>query len=308
MAVLGAWLGGLWRVCRAPWLVAIVYVLLLIVTLPLSARLHLELPEPARPFAVEPGAGPVPDFDWLDEVTANKRSLLGELTPAVIGVAAPLSNIDRLLDGDAPMFALLAGGVMLVAWAFLWGGVIATVATPRRPFFKACQESFSDVLAVNIGGLVLAVAIYGALRAILFTTVWPFVDGAAESTMLAWRIVLTIVPLIALTAVTLVFDYARIALVLGDATIPVAIGIGAKFVRANAIAVAVLTLCSVALFVALLVAYGAFEFIPGGSVPTLQRLLVLGQAYIAARIVLRLWNASAQVALFERFRTREARD
>jgi hypothetical protein len=55
-------------------------------------------------------------------------------------------------------------------------------------------------------------------------------------------------------------------------------------------------------------AYAAFEFIPGGSVPTVRRIIELGQVYIVIRIVLRLWNASAQVALFERLRALETRD
>jgi len=300
MAALNAWFTGAWRVCRSPWLPAIVYLLLLIVTVPLGALVHYELPEPPRPFAVEPGAGPIPDLDWLDQVTANKRSLLGSLTPAVVGVAAPLTNIDRLLDGQVPTFALLVSGVMLLAWAWLWGGIIANAASPPRRFLKACNRSFIDVLSLNFGGVVLAVLVYGVLRAALFATIWPLVNGQTEFAMLIWRLMLTIVPLLALVVVSVVFDYARIALVLGDVTVPAAIGIGATFVRANPWPVALLVTLSVGLFTTLLAAYAAFEFIPGGSVPTVRRIIELGQLFIIVRIVLRLWNASAQVALFER--------
>lgn len=308
MAAISAWLIGGWRLWRAPWLPVMIYLLLLIVTVPLGILLHQELPEPARPFAVEPGAGPIPDLDWLDEVTAHKRSLLGELTPAVIGVAAPLSNIDRLLDGDTPAFALLVSGVMLLAWAWLWGGIIAKAASPPRRFLKACNGSFIDVLSLNFGGLVLALLVYALLRAVLFAFIWPLVDGGPERTMLIWRAVLTLLPLLALVVVTVVVDYARIALVLNDVAVPVAIGMGATFVRANPWAVALLVLVSTLLAVALLTAYAAFEFIPGGSVPTVRRIIELGQIYILARIVLRLWNASAQVALFEKLSASETRD
>lgn len=309
MTPIRAWMIGLWRVCRAPWLVGLVYVLLLVVTLPPAITLHLSLPEPARPFAIEPGAGPIPDYDWLDEVTSHKRSLLGELTPAVIGVAAPLSNIDRLLEGNVPMFSLLAAGVLFVSWAWLWGGVIATTSVPRRRFFKACNDSFSDVLSLNIAGAVLALLVYAVLRTVLFAVVWPLVDSGTEPQLLAWRSLLTVVPLIALAVVTVVFDYARIVLVLlDDVTVPVAIGIGARFVRAHAWQVALLVVLSVALLTAVLIVYGAFEFIPGGSVPTVRRIIELGQAYVIARIALRLWNASAQVVLFEQLRPVESRE
>jgi hypothetical protein len=306
MVALTAWVVGLWRVCRAPWILAIVYVLLLLVTMPIAARMHLELPEPSRPFAVEPGAGPIPDFDWLDEVTANKRSLLGELVPSVIGVAAPLSNIDALLDGRTPLFALLVSGVMLIAWAWLWGGIIANAATPRRRFFKACQDSFSAVLALNIAGLVLALLAYWIIHGILFGLIWPLVDDSSEPIQLIWRTLFTLITLIGVATVAAVFDYARISLVLLGVKIPEAIGVGTRFVRAHLMSVGLLVVLTVMLFGGLLAVYAAFEFIPGGSVPTLGRIVVLGQAYIAARIVLRLWNASAQVVLFERIRIREA--
>jgi hypothetical protein len=308
MAAINAWFIGGWRLCRTPWLPVLVYLLLLLVTVPLGILLHQELPEPPRPFTVEPGAGPIPDLDWLDEVTANKRSLLGELTPAVIGVAAPLSNFDRLLDGETPTFALLVSGVMLLAWAWLWGGIIARAASPPGRFLKACNRSFIDVLSLNFGGLVLALLLYGLLRVVLFSVIWPLVDGRTELTMLVWRAVLTLVPVLALVVVTVVLDYARIALVLDDVTIPVAIGLGAKFVRANPWAVGLLVLISMALTAGLITAYAAFEFIPGGSVPTVRRIIELGQIYILARIVLRLWHASSQVALLERLRTTVARD
>ncbi|HWI20782.1 MAG TPA: hypothetical protein VNT81_23670 [Vicinamibacterales bacterium] len=308
MAAISALITGGWRVCRTPWLPAMVYLLLLLVTVPLGILVHLELPEPSRPFAVEPGAGPIPDLDWLDEVTAHKRSLLGALTPAVIGVAAPLSNIDRLLEGDTPTFALLVSGVMLLAWAWLWGGIIARVSSPPGKFLKACNSSFIDVLSLNFGGLVLALLVYGLLRLVLFSVIWPLVDEGQESTLLIWRVVLTLLPLFALVGVTVVFDYARIALVLNEVTVPAAIGMGAKFVRAYPWSVALLVLVSTLLAVGLLTAYAAFEFIPGGSVPTVRRIIELGQLYILARIVLRLWNASAQVALFEKLGTSETRN
>jgi len=54
------------------------------------------------------------------------------------------------------------------------------------------------------------------------------------------------------------------------------------------------------LLAGLLAGYGAFEFIPGGSVPKLDRIILIGQAYIVARVALRLLNAAAQVALYRR--------
>ena len=81
---------------------------------------------------------------------------------------------------------------------------------------------------------------------------------------------------------------------------PEAIRIGAATVRSNAIAVIALIAISGLLLAGLLAGYGAFEFIPGGSVPKLGRIILVGQAYIVARVALRLLNAAAQVALYQR--------
>jgi hypothetical protein len=54
------------------------------------------------------------------------------------------------------------------------------------------------------------------------------------------------------------------------------------------------------LFAALVAAYGATEFVPGGSVPRLSKVILIGQAYLFARIVLRLAGIGAQVSVWER--------
>jgi hypothetical protein len=141
MIAIASWFSGLWRLCASPWIVLIAYALLLAITLPLGAILHRELPPPSRPVVIEPGAGPVPDYDWLDEVTAHKRGLLGTLTPAVIGVAAPFDNLDRFASARAiPDFAIAMSGALLIGWAWLWGGVISRFAGARQRFFPLAAD------------------------------------------------------------------------------------------------------------------------------------------------------------------------
>jgi len=60
MIAIGAWFGGLWRVARAPWIAALAYAVLLVMTVPLGLILHRDLPPPSQPLVVEPGAGPAP--------------------------------------------------------------------------------------------------------------------------------------------------------------------------------------------------------------------------------------------------------
>ena len=306
MMVLGAWVVGLWRVCRSAWLVPAAYVVLVVATVPLGLVLHYDLPQPAAPSVVEPGAGPVPDFDWLDDVTANKRSLVGALTPEVIGVAAPFANLDQFLDGRAPLFSVLVSAAMLTVWAWLWGGVLARLGGSSKPFVTSCQQSFSDLLAISVASVVSAVVVSGILRVVLFLIVQALAAGRAESTLFVARLVATAVMVGVVALLTLVFDYARIAVVLDDVSLKAGLVRGLRTVKAYPLSVLALVVLFGGAFAALLAVYAAFEFIPGGSVPTVTRIIVLGQAYIVARIILRLWNAGAQVELYRRCANRAA--
>ena len=309
MIAIAAWFGGVWRVVRSPWLVAFAYVLLLVATVPLGLLLHRDLPPSSQPTVVEPGAGPAPNVDWLEEVTAGRGGLLGTLSPTVVGVAAPLDNLDRLLDArHPPLFAVALAAVSLIVWSWLWGGIISLAASTRRRFFAACAHSFTSILKVSVIGVGAAIVLYLTLHPLLFRVVWPAVTaGASERIAFAWRVALVLPFVVTLTLSTLIADYARISIVLNDSLpIGAAIRNALAIVRHNAIAVLVLVVLSAVLLAGLLVVYGAFEFIPGGSVPTLGRVILLGQAFVVTRLVLRCVNAAAQVLLYQRITRRAA--
>ncbi|MFM8532314.1 MAG: hypothetical protein ACKOEC_01765, partial [Acidimicrobiia bacterium] len=131
-------------------------------------------------------------------------------------------------------------------------------------------------------------------------------DSPSEQTVRVLRARATARLIGAVATVTLIFDYARISAVLDDVSLRTALERGARTVRHHPAAAMSLVLLSASLFGALLGGYAAFEFIPGGSVPTVRRIIVLGEAYVMARIGVRLWNAAAQVALYERLVSRRA--
>lgn len=309
MIAIGAWFAGLWRVCRSPWMAALAYAALLAMTAPLGLFLHRELPAPSQPAVVEPGAGPVPNLDFLDEVTAGRGGLLGTLSPVMVGVAAPIDNLDRLLDRRMPPpFTIALSGASLIVWAWLWGGILSRVAGAPRRFLAACSHAFAPILTVSLAGVLTAMALFVTLHPLLFELFLPAVtSGASERAAFVWRVAVTIPFVVVLTLITLVADYARISIVLNDAaSMRGAIASALKIIRGNLLAVSILVTISAVLLAGLLLVYGAFEFIPGGSVPTLGRVILLGQAFILTRIVLRLVNAAAQVVLYQRVRRREA--
>ena len=310
MIAIAAWFGGLWRVVRAPWIAALAYAALLVLTVPFGLILHRDLPPPSQSLVVEPGAGPAPNLDWLDEVTTGHGGLVGSLAPTVVGVAAPLENLDRLLEGrPPPPFAIALSAISMMVWAWLWGGILSRYSGEGRPFLRACRRWFMPMLQLNAAGVLAAIALFLTVQPLLFDLAWPaLTSGASERAAFAFRVALAVPFIVMLTLTTLIADYARIALVLTDTTSARgAIADAIAVIRANLIAVLILVVAAAVLYAGLLVTYGAFEFIPGGSVPTLGRVILIGQAFIVTRIVLRLVNAAAQVALSQRIRLRAAR-
>ena len=309
MIAIGAWFGGLWRVARAPWIVALAYAVLLVMTVPLGLILHRDLPPPSQPLAVEPGAGPAPNLDWLEELTTGRGGLIGSLAPAVVGVAAPLDNLDRLLDHRRPpLFAISLSAISMIVWAWLWGGIIARYSGASRPFVASCGRCFAPIVKVSAAGVFAAIALYLTVQPLLFDLAWPaLAAGGSERAAFFWRVALAVPFIALLTLTTLIADYARISLVLNEASsVGDALVDAIRILRAHSIAVAMLVGVAAVLLAGLLVTYGAFEFIPGGSVPTLGRVILIGQGFIVTRIILRLVNAAAQVALYQRIRLRAA--
>lgn len=302
MMAIRAWFIGWWRVCRSPWMPITAYVVTLVLAVPLGVGLHRDLPSPAVPVAVEPGAGPAPNLDWLEEVTAGRGGLTGSMAPTMIGVAAPLANLDQLLDGRRPpLFVAALTLISMMAWSWLWGGIVARFANAPRGFIAACRRTFVPILTLSLVAVGLVAILFLTLRPLLFDVALPaLTKNAAESTVFAWRLAFAII-LVAVVAVTTVTaDYARVALVVGDAdSILDAMTRAARLIRTDALAVALVLMLSTGFLVALLIVYGAFEFIPGGSVPTLTRVIVIGQAFIFGRILLRLANAAAQTRLYQ---------
>lgn len=309
MMAIRAWFTGCWRICRSPWITVVAYLLTLLLTVPLGLVLYRDLPSPSVPVAVEPGAGPAPNLDWLEEVTNGLDGLAATLAPTVIGVAAPLSNFDRFLAGSRPpLFVVVLTLTSMLVWAFLWGGIVSRIADSPSRFLAACRRTFVPIVLLSLISISLATILFMTLRPLLFDLALPALTRAAgERTMFVWRSAFTLLFVAVLAASTLIADYARISLVL-DRSISVgrAVVRATDTVRANWIAVSVLLILSSGSLVALLTAYGAFEFIPGGSVPRLTRVIVIGQAFIFGRILLRLVNAGAQTVLYQDVRRRAA--
>lgn len=300
---------GLWQVLRAPLLVAIVVVMTMAAAAPFGAILGSQLQQSlANQPPIALGSGEI-DADWWAEFRAHAEGLAATFTPAVIGFAAPLDNLSALLDGDRRPLAL-AGPVALTAliWAWLWGGILHRFNLGRgvspREFVSAAFAHTPRFVVISAAAAVAQLVLYLTFHPLLFGPVFNALVANIDSERTAFfiRVVLYVVFGIPLVLVALAADYTRVGLV---ATGPIRLrdpfGDGVGFIKRNLGAVLMLYLLTGMLFVALIVFYGTGD-IYGGSRVGGWRGVLIGQAYIVARLVIRLTFAASEMQLFKSLR------
>lgn len=246
-------------------------------------------------------------WDWWQEFLARTRGLGATFVPSIIGFAAPLRNLSDLADAAGPtpaVSALLA--VYLVAWLFVSGGLIDRFARARRVgaygFFGACGACWSRLLRLAV--------LAGAAHALLFGVVhgWLLEDlyGALTRETIverrAFAVRLGCYALFAalVASVDILFEYAKVRTVVEDRrSVLGALAAAARFLRRHpggAIALYGINLAALAAVLAVyaLVAPGA-----GGLAWGLWGGFLVGQAYILARLWVKLVALASQVAFFQ---------
>jgi hypothetical protein len=200
---------------------------------------------------------------------------------------------------------IAAAAAYALCWTWLWGGVIFRLRAARNAgltaFVGEATRHMPRMIVVSLIGLVAYAVLFLALHPLLFGPVFRAVSAdGLERTAFFWRLSLAAIFGVVLVLVAQVLDFARVSIVFGRPGLIGAVGRGFRFVRRRPLIVLSLAAINGLLFAALVFAYGATEFVPGGSVPRLSRVILVGQAYLLARIVLRLAGIGAQVSVWER--------
>ena len=305
-----AWTDGIRQVAKAPLLVLLTVIVTVAVAAPFAIVLGSELREALAdqpPIAL--GSTEI-DADWWNEFRAHAGGLAATFTPTVLGFAAPLDNLSAIADGTrrpAVLIVPIASGVL--AWAVLWG-----VALQR--FDRRRGLSVSEAVSAAFGYfprfmLISAVAtaaqllVYVILHPLLFGVIYRSVisEGTPESGAFAYRVVFYALFAIPVVAISLAADYARIASVVTKAPGGAApIGAGVQFVGRHWRTVAGLYLFNAVTFAIVMIGYGVIDF-AGGARVTGWRGVVIGQAFIVARLAIRLVAGASSLELFKRLRT-----
>lgn len=299
MTAFRAVVSGLGQVLRAPFTLAAVLALTATTVAPfglvMGSRLQAALNDQPP---VMLGSEEI-DADWWLEFRRHARGLDATFTPAIIGFAAPLSNVSAVLDGRPQGWIMAAPIAVAVAtWAFIWGWTIERFRTggsrSASALMRAGFRTWARFVAISATAAIAQLVLYFTIHPLLFGPVFSALTGsmARERDAFLVRVLLYGIFGAFLAAVSMIADYSRIAAAFGRTP-------GAAFVRRWWPSAAALFVILTAVLGAVLLAYGVGEAY-GGSRVAGWRGVAIGQGFIIFRLALRLVAIASEVRLYER--------
>ena len=298
-----AFLDGLMRVKRAPWLVIGLWLSTLLLALPLSLALHAMLGEHLGSSMAAQAAAEGLSFDWWNEFLAQTTGVGKTFVPAILGFAAILQNLSGVADASGPPSPVVWVVVaQLLLSTFLLGGLLDRLARDRAigagAFFAACGVYVFRFLRLSVMALAVYAFLFIIVHGWLFDRLYPrlITELTVERTAFFYRLGLYAVFGALVLFTNLVFDYAKVRAVVEDRRSMIgALSAGFRFVRRNPGATVGLYGVNSLAFVAVLSAY--YLVAPGAAADA--RAFAIGQVFIVFRVTVRLQFAASQTALFQ---------
>jgi hypothetical protein len=306
MTVSAAWSDGWRRALRAPWIIIGVWLMTVLLALPLALTLRGMLAEHlGASMAAETAAASV-NFDWWNEFLAQAAGIGQTFVPAILGFAAVVKNLSSIADAsELPTVIASVVTAHIVVSVFLMGGVLDRLSRDRATgsygFFSACGVFFFRFLRLGILAAAVYWVLFNWLHPLLFDTVFTELthDLTVERTAFFYRVVLYLVFAVLLVTVNVLFDYAKIRMVVEDRRSAIgALNAAVRFIARQPGAAFGLYLLNTLVFAGLLALYAlAAPGASGGIVAVVA--LFIGQLYIVLRVIVRLTFAASQIALFQ---------
>jgi hypothetical protein len=299
---------GLRRVSAAPAILASTWLVTGLVAARPAAFLYRAIEQDLGASMAAASAADGVNTWWWQEFVNRHRVFADTFHPFIVGFGAVLTNVSMFLSGSFPGTGFLAPAVAyLVIWLFLIGGVLDRYARQRRigvhGFFAAAGVFFFRFLRLAVLAAVVWTIVFGPIRQLLFDWIYPWItrDLAVERIAFAWYTTLTLIYGFVVALVMVVFDYAKVRAVVEDRRSMIgALVAGARFVRHNAPAAAGVFALNGLLFGLLLLAYAVLApGATGGSTPRLVSAVIITQAYVLARLFVKLSFYASAVALFQ---------
>lgn len=300
---------GVGRVLAAPFVVAVAWAANLLVALPAAVVVGESLRGSIGKSEMGERLLAGFDFGWHGETMAEADALLETFEPDRLVGGGWLVNLDGWWGGQMfkqPAPVLAFGALFALVWILLSGGVLTHFHRPPRRF------SLAGFLGDG-GGFFFRFLRLALLSAPLYYGVFRFgrwlfsrieratTDLTVERTLLIYYLLAAALVVALVVTVKMCFDYAKVAMVVGErrsALLAVFSGLGFVLRRPFATygLVALFGLAGVALLTAReLVAPGVGQ----GSWLGILAVFALGQAFLLARLVLRLGLLAGELTLYE---------
>jgi len=306
MRPIDAWRAGLGRVRRAPALLAAGWVLTIVVAAPAAWAVGTAIREHLGDSLAAVEAAESVNYDWWQEFTSQASGPAATFGLNIMGFAAPLGNLAGFADAAAlpPGVAATVLGFLLLQ-VFVTGGIIDRYARDTRlgpyGFLAACGASFFRLLRLGVAAL----AVYW----LLFALVRPAIDAAqrvltrdltVERQAFAVYAILTVAVLLVVAGVNLVFDFAKVRVVVEDRRSAIgALASGLRFVARQPAAAAGLYAINVLVFAAVLGLYAIVAPSAAVSGWALVWALFVMQLFVVARLWARLVFVASETVLFQ---------
>ena len=308
MSPLHAWRDGIRRVASAPLLLIGVWVMTTLVSLPLTLAMRTEIASHLGNSLAADAAARGMNYEWMQEFAGQATGLGTTFRPTIVGFAAVLDNLSAYMDNVRRPAAIAgASGAYALLWVLCSGGIIDRYAHGRAArgtgFVSSCGRFFFRFLRLAVVTLVVYGLLFGVLHPWMFNTVYPrLVRGVdLERTAFMIRAGLYLIFGLLLAAANVVFDYAKVRVVVEDRrSVLVALATSFRFIRGNPAAALGVYLLNVMLFALTLAAYAFIAPSAGGIGIMVWAGFVIGQAYIAGRLCVRLLFLASETALFQR--------
>jgi hypothetical protein len=240
------------------------------------------------------------DLAWFSEFEANARGLETTFGPSLSGAGPFYGNAEGWVTGQ--MFANLPGLVALgivhaLVWMFLLAGVLDAYVRPDRDLLASGGRYFLRFLQLAAVSAVFYFLVYSLARWLFQTLHRLSRDVTVERTVLAYALAAAVVVALLLAFVNMVFDYAKIALVVREngGALP-ALRDALRFIRLRALLLYLVLAC---IGIGLLAVFAVAS--PGGrqsSAAGVVFAFVVGQIFLVAKLCLRLTFYGSQAALY----------
>ena len=298
-----AFIDGLNRVTRAPFLIIGVWLATLLLAMPLAIALHEQIETHLGASIAAQTAARDVNYDWWNEFLAQTSGVGASFVPAILGFAAVLKNLSTIADTTAQPAVIETAIVMHALLSlFLVGGVIDRLARDRPVgaggFFATCGVFFVRFIRLGLMASAIYWILFSRFHPWLFDAVYPVLiaEVTVERTAFFIRLALYGVFAAPVVAVNVLFDYAKIRAVVEDRRSMIgAVGASWRFIRRHPSAVAALYTVNTLGFVMVIGLY--YLIAPGGNANLLA--FAIGQLYIVLRVIVRLLFTASQTAFFQ---------